>query len=204
MDDTDAGSIADREIPPTLASALEDAFGLDSPPGTLGEWVTTTEELLGAVGMTVSYEELCTTQEGPHVARFDGQTQPFVCVLDTFLLPYAADVSGPIEVESTSPDGATVRFEVTRSAIRTEPETAVISFGVASDVEPVDPAALSPEHAYQHLCPYVHAFPSGSAYTAWADDLAEAETMVLPAVAGFELAGLIAGADRFFPGGGDQ
>lgn len=201
MDDTHPGPAADRSVPPALASALERAFGLASPPETLGDWVAATEALLGEVGMTVTYEELCTTDDGPHVARFDGRTQPFVCVLDTFLLPYASDVSGPIEVDSTMPAGDTVRFTVTQSDIRTTPETAVISFGVRTDVEPVDPAAISPEHAYQHLCPYIHAFPSESAYTAWADQLDGAATMVLPVAAGFELAGLIAGGEQFFPGG---
>lgn len=201
MDDTHPGPAAARSVPPALASALERAFGLTSPPETLGEWVTATEGLLGSVGMTVTYEELCTTDDGPHEATLDGRTQAFVCVLDTFLLPYASDVSGPIEVESTTPAGETVRFSVSRSEIQTAPETAVISFGVSTDVEPVDPATISPEHAYQHLCPYIHAFPSEAAYASWAAELDGAATMVLPAAAGFELAGLIAGGEQFFPGG---
>lgn len=201
MDDTDAGPVAARAVPPALASALEEAFGLAAPPSTLGEWVAAAESRLGEVGMTVTYEELCTTDDGPHVAHFDDRTQAFVCVLDTFLLPYAADVSGPIEVESTAPNGAAVRFTVTREEIRTAPGTAVISFGVATGVDPPDPDALSPVLAYERLCPYIHAFPSAAAYERWAGEVAGAETMALPARAGFELAGLIAGGERFFPGG---
>lgn len=200
MHDTDAGPVDEREVPPALAAALEDAFGLERRPTTLGEWVDATETRLGEVGLTVTYAELCTTADGPHVAHFDGRTQAFICVLDTFLLPYAADVSGPIGVESRSPAGDGVGFTVTREEIRTDPAGAVISFGVADDVPAPDPDEMSPVLAYERLCPYVHAFPSLAAYDAWADSLEGAVTMALPADAGFELAGLVAGGEQFFPG----
>lgn len=201
MDDTNAGSVEERSVPPALASALQRAFGLQIRPTTLGEWVEATESLLGEVGMTVTYHELCTTDDGPHVAHFDDRPQAFVCVLDTFLLPYATDVSGPIQVESTAPNGGTVRFTVTATGIDTEPEAAVISFGVATGVAAPAAGEITPELAYGRLCPYVHAFPSHAAYESWADELDGAVTMALPSSAGFELAEVIAGGEQFFPGG---
>lgn len=179
----------DREIPPDVADTFRVALGLDEPPKTIGEWAAATTRLFGDVGITVGLEDMCTTDTSKHEARFNNEVRHFHCVLDTLLVPFVLDEPTTVDIRSRSPvSGAIIELSVTREDISVDPESAVMSFGVAADVGPPDDLEASPALAYERFCPYINAFIDETEYGEWAAATPEAVTMGLPLTDGFVIA----------------
>lgn len=179
----------DREIPPDVADTFQTALGLDEPPKTIGEWVAATTQLLDDVGITVGLEDMCTTDTSRHEARFDNEVRHFHCVLDTLLVPFVLDEPTTVDIRSRSPVSDTIiELSVTREDVSVDPESAVMSFGVAADVGPPDDLEASPALAYERFCPYINAFIDEGEYDEWAAATLDAVTMSLPLTEGFALA----------------
>lgn len=181
-------SIQEYPIPSTIAEQMV-ALGLTEPPATLGEWADTTMELLRDKGVTVGVEVMCTAERDRHEAQIGTEVQCFHCVLDTLLIPFAQDDPDVVEIRSRSPvSDDIVEITASRESINVTPEAAVMSFGVAADVEEPTDDAITPDLAYERFCPFVNAFTSQAEYEQWADETPEAVTMGLPMDVAYALA----------------
>lgn len=193
-------AIDDRGIPDELATAMRRAFGIETAPGTLGEWAEMTAHVLDDADFEFGLEAMCTADESRHVAWIDGDPQTFHCVLDTLLVPFVVDES-TVQVRSESPvSDATVELAVTTEDVSATPPEAVMSFGVASDVSIPTDRELDPQVGYTRFCPYVNAFPDETEYEQWARETRDATTMAVPMSTGFELAQRLARSEPFVTG----
>jgi hypothetical protein len=194
-------SVDDYDIPPNLADTIQTAFGLNEPPATLGDWSDTTAHLLDNGGITAGFEDMCTADDSRHEAQIDGEVQHFHCVLDTLLLPFVVEDQSTFDVRSRSPGSdEIVELAVSGDTVEVTPSEAVMSFGVATDVEIPTDGAIEPALAYTHLCPYINAFPSQAEYEQWASETPEAATMVLSLADGFELAQILTQSPQYGSG----
>lgn len=178
----DAESVEERRLRPEVAENLRTLFGTDDRPETFGGWLDTLAETFGD-DWPPAIAELCHDEDGRHRAETDDETYRFVCVLDAILLPFLVEES--VEVRSAGPEtGETVTSVVSQAGIETDPEDAVLSFGVAS-VEPG--TEVTARLTYETMCPYIHAFPDRDAYEQW-DERTDAPTTAMPLSDGFALA----------------
>lgn len=167
------------DIPSDLGEQLQVALGLHERPGTFGDWVEELAAITARDDVEVGLEALCTTDESPHRARFDGRAQHYQCVQDAFVVPFLARDVETVEIETESPvDGEPIGFTVTDDGIDVEPSGVVMSFGVAADAERPADDLPSPVLAYGRVCPYGNAFASQDEYERWANQV-DALTMAV-------------------------
>lgn len=189
MNDTpnsDAGN--STEIPAAVGERLQTALSLNQRPQTLGEWGEMMGEIVSREDIDVGLNALCTTDQSPHKARFDGTTQHFVCVQDAFIVPYVVNEVDTVEITTESPvNGEQIEATIVDDGVTTDPTEAVMSFGVAADVSPPSESAGSPEIAYGKICPYGHAFVNRQEYEKWSKTV-DAVTMVTPLEEAFLMA----------------
>lgn len=163
-------------------------LGLDDRPETFGDWVRALAHIADRDDVEVNLDMLCTAEESPHEARFDGKTQHYQCVLDPFVVPFLADEMDTVEIETRSPvSDEVIKLTVTESGIEANPSDAVFSFGVDATVEVPPEGGVSPVYAYGIFCPYGNVFASYEEYEEWAEGV-EALTMVTGTNAVFEWA----------------
>lgn len=194
-------SVLDRELPDPMVDRFA-AIGLERSPETIGEWIESTTDVLEASNVPTGLEAMCTADHERHEATFGGETRYFHCVLDTLLVPFVTDVDEPVTVRSRSPvSGDIVDVRVSREEIDVSPDDAVMSFGIAADVDVEGPlgGAIDPELAYELFCPYVNAFTFRDEYERWADETESAITIGITVVEGFELARALSGSPTVSP-----
>lgn len=197
MNDQDA-TILERELPSDLTdqfAAVGAAVGLERAPKTMGEWVELTTSTLDDADVPTGLEAMCTADRDRHEATFGDRTRRFHCVLDTLLVPFVVDSDEPVEVHSESPQsGETIEIQVSREELAVSPETAVMSFGLATDFGEITGDQIDPTVGYELFCPYVNAFVSREEYERWADETDEAITIGLSVSEGYELAHALEGS----------
>jgi hypothetical protein len=192
-------AVENRDLPPAVADGFRTALGLDEPPETLGEWVDATARLLDEAGVSIGFDAMCTAESTRHEARVGDDVVQFRCVFDALLLPFVVDDSSPVEIRSRAPgpdahEAAVVEMTATRENVSADPESAVVSFGVAADAASVSERDDPLAYGHEAFCPYINAFPDEAAYEEWAADTPEAETMSLPAADAHALARKLATA----------
>ena len=166
-------------IPPAVADPLQTAFALRKTPTTLGEWVTITSAVAGDVGLTVGMETLCTTKTSRHQATIDDETRYFHCVLDALIVPFLRDTDDSVTIRSESSISDTVvEIEAGQDLLPVDPPDAVMSFGVATDVDVPDAKDVDLSFGYEWFCPYSNAFPTEAEYKEWASQT-DAVTMAI-------------------------
>lgn len=191
---TDTGSNQRTEIPAAVGEQLRVAHRLDDRPRTLGEWGAAIGDIVSREDIDVGLTALCTTDQSPHRAHFDGTTLHFVCVQDAFIVPYVVEGVDTVEITTESPvSGERIEVTVSDDGIETDPPDAVMSIGVAADISEPPADADSPEIAYGKICPYGHAFRDREEYEEWAETV-DAVTMVAPLEDAFRLARAIGNA----------
>lgn len=189
MGHTTDARIDDRELPPAVAENFRIALGLDDPPTSLGDWVDAAARHFVDAGVSLDVEVLCLTESSRHEARVGDETYHFACVLDGLVLPFVLDGADDVFVASRSPESdAEVAFDVTENGVSSDPEGAVLSFGVASDVPSSEERDDVLAAGYVIACPYINAFPDEAEYEAWAASTPDAETMALSPEEGFAVA----------------
>lgn len=170
------------DIPTEMGEQLEVALGLGDRPRTFGDWVEELAAIAERDGVEVGLETLCTADDSPHRATFDGGTQHYQCVQDAFVVPFLAGDVGAVEIETESPvRGERIRFTVSADGIDVEPAGVVMSFGVAADADSPASDVPSPVLAYGRVCPYGNAFVSEDEYETWAADVDAFTMAVSPA-----------------------
>lgn len=182
--DSSTSTIEDRQVPPGVAEGLQTLFGTENRPETFGMWTNAIAETFGDE-WPPNVDMLCHDDGGIHRAETADETYRFTCVLDAFLLPFLTEET--VEVHSADPlTGEEISATVSRDGIDTDPEEAVMSFGVAVRDGNED-AELTPERLYGALCPYIHAFADREAYEKW-DAESDGVTTAMALLDGFELA----------------
>lgn len=175
-------------IPEPIGENLQIALGLPDRPETFGDWVAAMAAVTDRDGIDVDLDTLCTTDDSPHRASFDGETQHYQCTQDAFIVPFLTDDVEEVEILSESPvRGEVVRITVTETDVDVDPSSAVMSFGVAADVDPPDEGVPAPVFAYAQVCPYGNAFVSSAEYEAWAREV-DGRTMAVSVEDTLELA----------------
>jgi hypothetical protein len=77
--------------------------------------------------------DLCTTEQSPHWATVDRETQHYQCVTDGFILGTVLD--DPVTVYTESPVTSTeLVVEFDADGVASVPDDAVLSFGVEQSV----------------------------------------------------------------------
>lgn len=176
------------DIPQPLGEQLQLALGLDERPDVFGDWVNALARLAERDSIDLDMNTLCTVDESPHKAMFDGRTQHYQCVQDPIILPFLADDVQTVEIETESPvSGDPISLTVTETEITADQEEVVMSFGVATDVDGPPDDLPSPILAYSRFCPYGHAFRSHDEYETWAAET-DAITMATSMADTFEVA----------------
>lgn len=186
---TDDTATENRDLPPALAERFGTVLDLDDPPATLDEWAEATADRLDAAGVTVGVDELCTATESRHEARIGDERWQFHCVLDALVAPFVLDDAETAEIRSECPaSGEIVEIDVGTDHVSVAPTSAVVSLGLAADVEPPE-AVTETVTAYGHetFCPYINAFPDETAYEEWDAATPEAVTMPVPVEAAHRL-----------------
>ena len=193
---TDTESNRETDIPVAVGERLQTALRLNERPRTLTEWGEAMGDIVSREDINVGLNALCTTDQSPHRARFDGTTQHFVCVQDAFIVPYIVSDVETVEITTESPvSGERIEVTVTDNEVTTDPTEAVMSVGVAADISEPATDDDSPEIAYGKICPYGHAFLNREEYEQWADTV-DAVTMVAPLEDAFQLARAIGNATQ--------
>lgn len=178
-------------LPAEMGAAIRRALGLAEAPSSLGDWIDALASVADRDGITLDADALCTTDDSPHRAEFDGRTQHYACAQDPIVLVFLDDAAAPVTVETESPvSGEPVRLTVTADGIETDPPGAVLSFGVDADVEAPE-NGVRPALAYERFCPYGHAFATRAEYERWADGV-DAHTIGVPATEALEWARAVA------------
>jgi hypothetical protein len=184
----DATAYRGPDIPEPLGDQLQTALGLDQRPRTFGDWVDALAHLLDRDGVRLGPDALCTTDESQHTATFDDRTVHYQCPQDAFMVPFLAEDVDVVEIATETPvRGETVTVTVTGDEFEVDPESALVSFGIAADVDGPETDAASPALAYGRFCPYGHAFVDEAEYEEWAAE-ADAFTMQVGVDDTFELA----------------
>jgi alkylmercury lyase len=112
--------------------------------------------------------------ETPHQATTADETYHFRCFYDGVALAHLANES--VEIQTESPAGELIEMSVSPNGdIDVTPTDAVMSFGIATDVESsVDDTTTGPaisEIVMRIMCPYVKAFSTRAAYEHWAESV---------------------------------
>lgn len=156
-------------IPPVLAENLRIALDLDDRPDTFGAWVDEMAAITEREGIDVDLETLCTTAQSSHRARFGQETQHYQCAQDAFIVPFLTEDVDSVSIETQCPtSGERIEIDVSSDSVSVDPPSAVMSFGVATAVDPPSRDEASPVRIYELICPYGHAFVSEDAYEEWA------------------------------------
>lgn len=173
------------EIPDSVGESLAELYGVETVR-TAEDWLaalTTALEPTG--GEPLGAEDLCTTDESPHVLERDGERQAYQCVYDPMIVPFLTDKPGTITTACPT-TGETVHLEIRDGAVDVTPEMAVFSIGV--DAGGATEPPYTPAESYGFVCPYGNAFADWDAYEAWAEGT-DAVTAAIPLKYGVSLAG---------------
>ncbi|MFB6136983.1 MAG: organomercurial lyase [Halobacteriaceae archaeon] len=165
------------DIPRPLGENLRVALGLAERPETFADWVDALFAVAARDDLAVGPDLLCTTEDSPYRAQFDGRVQHYQCVQDPIILPFLADDVDAVDIDTASPlDGEPVRLRVTTEGIDADPSAVIVSVGVAADVDPPPADGPSAITAYGNVCPYGHVFADREEYERWAETV-DAHTM---------------------------
>lgn len=149
-----------------LRTHLTRAFGFDNPPATLDAfWRKMIRTFTDALGRSVTINDLCTTDQSPHWAVVDDETQYYQCVTDALLLGGYLDETVTVRTVSPLAERELVlRFDADGSI--SAPDGSLLSFGVKQTVSAPE-GPVTPEAMYGRLCPYTKAFASRKEYEQW-------------------------------------
>jgi hypothetical protein len=173
MSDSDATmEYCGPAIPTPLGNQLQVALGIDDRLETFGDWVEAMAFIADRDDINVNLDMLCTTEESPHRATYNGETQHYQCVQDPIIVPFLAQEVDTVEIETKSPvSGGVIELTVTETYIEADPSDAVMSFGVAEDVNAPPKDVPSPVVAYGLFCPYGNVFRTQDEYEDWAANI---------------------------------
>lgn len=180
------------ELPSDFADHLAAVGNLDSAPETLAEYWAQFADRLEATDHTIEPGDLYTAEPTRHEVHVNDRIQYSPCVLDA-LTAAVLEAQHPVSVRSVDPvTGTPVRFTVEAESIRVTPESAVVTFGIASAIPALEE---SDESIFSWMlraetpsltaafCLYINAFESEATYEQWATETDGKTIPVQPAAA---------------------
>lgn len=173
----------DGTLPRDVARLMSRFYTADGVE-TVGDFVAATR---GDAGGAIDVEDLCHVDgDSRHVASTPTETYPFRCFYDGIALSLLADE--PVTITTESPAGNSIEVRATPDGeVESTPEGAVVSFGIAGDVETPGDGGPTPADVYAAVCPYVKAFRTREEYEGWAAAV-DAATLGMPLAAGMPVA----------------
>lgn len=180
--------LAGLDLPTEVGEGLATVYGVDGPIETGREWIEAARTAVtSARGREPTVEDLCTDPDGRHT--FEGErSQSYVCVLDPIIYAFVTNTPGTVRSETPVRE-TVVEIGIEPDEATVSHEDAVVSLGVASDLEEIE--ETTPELAYREVCEYVHVFADRDEYDRWAASV-EAATFARPAREGVAVAGGLA------------
>ena len=188
-----AEDVMNAPLPSDMKEYMSQFFGRETE--TLDAFAVAIREAAGGSGGDgddpLTIENLCHAGvETPHRATTADETYHFRCFYDGVALAHLTDE--PVEIQTESPAGELIEMSVSPNGdIDVTPADAVMSFGIATDVEEsVDDTNAGPsieEIVMKVMCPYVKAFPTRAAYEHWAESV-DGMTVGMPLAAGMPIA----------------
>lgn len=183
------------ELSTETAKALRAAVGMESRPGTFHDWM---EEMYDSLTQVPSLATADLFLDAPsrHSVHFDERVEHVPCVMDALIAAVRADAH-PVKVRSKSPrDQTVVDLSVGSDHIEVSPTSAVMSFGLSTELpdvgDPDDPPLSwmgEPDSPLRALsCRYINAFEDRAAYEGWADEQTDVATLPLTFDQGHQLA----------------
>lgn len=174
----------DGALPDDVARLITRFYSAEAVE-TVGDFVSATRADTG--GGAIATEDLCHVDgDSRHVASTPDETYHFRCFYDGVALSLLAEE--PVTITTESPAGNSIEVRATPDAeVESTPEDAVVSFGIAANVEPSGDGGPDPEDVYRAVCPYVKAFRTREAYEGWAAAV-DAATFAMPLEAGMPVA----------------
>lgn len=177
------------ELSTDFAEYVAAVGGLDHPPATLEEWWTAVFAEYAERDVTVTLDDLYSTDPTRHEVRVDDRVRYAHCVADALA---AAVLERADEVTIRSIDPVTQRpvtVAVHDDEVAVFPEGALVSFGLDLDFADVDAAGSFAEWTLQDdndavatgICQYTNAFETETTYERWATDT-ESVSVPLPPV----------------------
>lgn len=177
-------SAAQTQLPADMAEAMNRFYGTQSLE-TLEDFVEITRAEAG--GGSIHVEDLCHVDgESDHRATTDHDTYHFECFYDGIALAFLA--GEPVDIKTRSPSGTEIDIHASPDGdIEVTPSDAVMSFGIADEVDNERASEPTVQAVYANICPYVKAFPSRESYQGWAAAV-DGATVGLPLEAGMPIA----------------
>lgn len=177
-------------LPAALGNRIATFFGVEQVE-TGADWINALETGMEPAGEDFGLDDLCTTDESPHVLETATTEQAYQCVIDPLVVPFVTDEPGTIR--SACPvEGEEIVVAIDADGVRARPETAFFSLGIAEGaVERAGDPPHSPASTYGAFCPYANAFASKDAYETWAAET-DAVTARVPLEYGVTLVGTLA------------
>jgi len=180
--------LSDIELPVALGDGIAAFYGVETV-ATAADWLDALDAGLDTTDVTpMAVDDLCTTDDSPHVLETDDRTQAYQCVFDPMIVPFLTQE--PATVRSVCPvTGTEVVFEISDGEVQARPESAFFSLGMDAATNATPPH--TPEETYGVFCPYGNVFASRDAYTQWANET-DAITTPLPLEYGVAVVGGLA------------
>lgn len=180
--------LEDRDIPPDVADQFRVAFGLDGTPSNLAEWAEATARLIETAIIKETFDDWCRVSTSRHEIR-SAESAYYRGLFDALLVSFIRANSAEFTIRSQSPvSERVVDVHIDGCETSFDPDGAVMSFGVATDVVATEYFEVPDRIAYNRFNQYTNAFASLSAYERWTDATPEAVTMVIPLSTGVALA----------------
>ena len=124
-------------------------------------------------------ETLCTADTSRHQATIDDETRFFHYMLDALIVPFLRDTDDQVIIHSESPISDTVvEIQAGQDSLIVDHPGAVMSFGVATDIDAPDAEDVDLSLGYEWFCPYTNTFPTKAEYKEWASQT-DAVTMAM-------------------------
>jgi len=127
-------SLEELDVLPEVADQFQVAFGLDTPPATLAEWVDATSPLVQTATFQERFDHRFRTSSSRHQISAP-ERDYYIGLFDTLLVPFIRGDVREFTIRSESPVSERVmEVQVDAGEPSIAPDDAVMSFGVATDV----------------------------------------------------------------------
>jgi len=181
-------SLEELDVLPEVADQFQGAFGLDTPPATLAEWVDATSPLVQTATFQERFDHRFRTSSSRHQISAPERNY-YIGLFDTLLVPFIRGDVREFTIRSESPVSERVMdVQVDAGEPSIAPDDAVMSFGVATDVVSAEYFEVPAHIAYARFNKYTNAFGGIPAYERWARNIPDIETMRIPLSVGVVLA----------------
>lgn len=184
-------------LPVDMADTLSEMNPSNERPKTLADVIDTSGGWLPSNG-PIAPSDLYQEETTRHAVHFGSDSHSVPCILDGLIVGLLA-AERPVRIDSASPvDGKLVEYQISDDEVVVNPDSAVVSFGIA----PSDATGLAYDDDFEAnprlaSCSYINSFPNERAYERWATSTDAVAVMKLSVDEAVEAARQIAAGPIF-------